>query len=86
MDLILIPLQPNQPPARRTHAQQRHDTTEHHAQNCVPQPTTRNHHSQATGREHDEKNREGQMERPGVMLEVAAEDREQTEDFDAEEG
>ena len=84
MNLILIPLQPNQPPARRTHAQQRYDTTKHHAQNSISQSASRNDHTQPAGSEHDEEDRQCEMKRPGVVLEVSTEDREEAEDFDAE--
>ena len=84
MNLVLVTLEPNQPPACRSHAQKRHKTTEDHAQNSISQPASRNDHTQPAGSEHDEGDRQCEMKRPGVVLEVSTEDREEAEDFDAE--
>ena len=58
MDLILIPLQANQPPARSTHTQKRGKTAEDHSQDGMPQPTAwNNHHPKPTGRQDDQEDR-----------------------------
>jgi hypothetical protein len=44
MDLILIPLQPNQPPARRAHTQKRSKAAHNHSQDGMPQPAARDNH------------------------------------------
>lgn len=84
MNLVLIPLQTNQPPACPSHTQQRYHAAECYAQNSIRQPAARDHHTQTTGSEHNQEDRQRQMEWPGVMLEMSAEDREETKDFDAE--
>jgi len=51
MDLILIPLQPNQPPARRAHTQDRAETAQNHTYHRMPQSAVfMNDHPQPTGR------------------------------------
>lgn len=85
MNLVLVPLQPNQPPACRAHAQKRRYAAKYHTQNSVRQSTARNHHTQPARGEHDQENRQREMEWPGVVLEMSAEDWEEAEDFDTEE-
>lgn len=53
VDLVLIPLQPDQPPARCSHAKECHYTPEYHAQDSISQSATGNDHSQPTRCEHD---------------------------------
>ena len=84
MNLILVPLQAEQPPAGRTHAQQRYYTTEYHAQYGISQSTTRYHHAQPARCEHNQEDRQREMEWPGVVLEMSTEDGEEAENFDAE--
>ena len=86
MNLVLVTLEPNQPPACRSHAQKRHKTTEDHAQNSKSQSASRNDHTQPAGSEHDEEDRQREMKWPGMVLEMPTEDREEAEDFDAEQG
>jgi hypothetical protein len=86
MDLVLVPLQTNQPPARSTHAQERGKTAENHSQDGMSKPTAwNNHHPQTTGRQDYKEDRQGQVKRPRVVLQMSAEDGEEAEDFDAEE-
>jgi hypothetical protein len=44
MDLILIPLQTNQPPASRAHTHKRGKTAQNDSQDGMPQPTARDNH------------------------------------------
>jgi hypothetical protein len=84
MDLVFVPLQPDQPPACCSHAEQRYYTAEDHAQDSIPQSASGNGHTQTTGCEYDQEDRQREVQWPGVMLEMSTEDREETEDFDAE--
>ena len=85
VDLVLVPLQPNQPPACCSHAQKRHNTTEDHTQDSISQSASRNDHTQPARCEHDQKDRQSEMKWPGMVLEMSTEDREKTEDFGAEQ-
>jgi hypothetical protein len=58
MDLILIPLQPNQPPTRRAHTQKRGETAQNHSQDGMPEPTAWNYHHPKPARcQHDQEDR-----------------------------
>lgn len=85
VDLVLVPLQPNQPPTCCSHAQKRHNTTEDHAQDSISQSASRNDHTQPARGEHDQKDRQSKMKWPGMVLEMSTEDREEAEDFNAKQ-
>ena len=85
VDLVLVPLKPDEPPACCSHTQERHNATENHAQHSVSQSASRNDHTQPTRCEHNQENRQREMKWPGMVLEMATEDREEAEDFDAEQ-
>ena len=84
VNLVFVPLQPDQPPACCSHTQKRHDTTENHAQDSISQSASRNYHTQPTRGENDQEDSQSEMKWPGVVLKMSTEDREETEDFDAE--
>lgn len=84
MDLILIPLQADQPPTRRTHTKKCHYATQDHTQHGISQATARDHHTQPSGREHNQKDCQREVQWPGVVLEMATEHWKEAEDFYAE--
>lgn len=86
MNLVLVPLQTNQPPACPAHTQKRYHATECYAQNSICQSASRYHHTQTARSEYDQEDCQRQMEWPGVVLEMSAEDWEEAKDFDAEQG
>lgn len=86
MYLILVTLQPDQPPARHAHGQARNNATQDDSEQSVSPAAARYDHRQATGGGHYQRCRQGQMAWPANVTEVAPEDWEEAEDFYAEEG
>lgn len=86
VNLVLVALQPDQPPACCSHSQECHYAAENHAQDSIAQTTSGNDHTQPARCEHDEEDRKREMKWPGMVLEMPTEDREEAEDFDAEQG
>ena len=84
MDLVLVPLQPDQPPARASHAHHRQRRPQNHPQNRVAPASARDDHAQSARGEDHEQNGQPEVQGPGMVLEMAAEDWEEAEDFDAE--
>ena len=85
MNLVLVALQTDQPPACQSHTQRSHETTEDDAQDRIAPTAATDRHAEASGCEDDEEDGEPQVQRPRMVLQVATEDWEETEDFDTEQ-
>jgi len=86
MDLILIPLQPNQPPARHSHTNNRQRRAKYHPKHRVPPASTRDRHAETSRGEENLRDREPEVQGPGMVLQMTTEDGEEAEDLNAEEG
>ena len=86
MDLILVALQPNQPPARQTQAQTRHHATQQDAKDTHPPSAARDGDAQSAACHADERNGEPEVPRPRVMPQMPAENWEEPKDLYAEKG
>ncbi|KAK5012449.1 hypothetical protein LTR60_004374, partial [Cryomyces antarcticus] len=85
MDLILVLLQPNQPPAAHAHCKARQQATKHHPRNRCPPATARDCDADSTSGARDEEDGEGEVAVPRDVAQVPAEDGEEAKDFDREE-
>lgn len=84
-NFILIPLKPNQPPARHAHSKTSQDAAEHHSyQRSRPSSSGNGETEPAASTDYLESSEE-QMAGPGDVAYMSAEDGEEAEDFDAEE-
>jgi len=86
MDLILVALQSDQPPARQTQAQTSHHATQQDAKDTHSPSAARDGDAQSAACHGDERNSEPEMSRPRVMPQMPAEHWEEPEDLYTEKG
>lgn len=85
MNLILVLLQPDQPPAADPHCQEGQDSAKNNPANPGSPASPGYCHTHSTCSAHDEEDREREMAAPGNVPEMTAEYGKETEDFYGEE-
>lgn len=84
-NLILVPLQTNEPPAGHTHDEPSQNTAKYHSDNGSLPSASSDAHTEATTSANNDKPCEHQVASPGDMTKMTPKDRKETKDFDAEE-
>lgn len=82
VDLVLVLLQSDQPPAAATHRNGRQEATHEDPNKRTFPSAARDRDTHASTSSHHEEEREGQMPTPRGMSEMPAECGEESEDFD----
>lgn len=85
MNLVLIPLQPNEPPARDAHAQTDCRAAQDYANDAHDVSATADGHAQTARGQRNQEAGQEKVAVPAVMSQMTSEDREQAEDLDAEQ-
>jgi len=86
MNLVLVSLQPDQPPTGHAHTQACGNATQNHTHDTRRPASPGDGHAQTAAGEHDQEDCQPQVSRPAVMAEMTAEHGKETKDFHGEEG